>query len=51
VLLDDSDRYSLVMRRRGANFVARHYLTPHRHLFWRDAMALRLAGGPGEADR
>ena len=46
ILLDDSDQYDLRMPRYGASYLARHYLTPHRHLFWRDAMALRLRGMP-----
>jgi hypothetical protein len=34
------------MRRIDPSFIARHYLTPHRHLFWRDALALRLKNLP-----
>jgi hypothetical protein len=46
ILLGDDDQFELRMRRIDPSFIARHYLTPHRHLFWRDALALRLKNLP-----
>lgn len=40
------DRVSFGPSFRGREFAARHYVGPVRHLFWRDALALRLGRGP-----
>jgi len=42
VALFEGDRYTLGPSIRGATWAARHYVGPVRHLFWRDAVALRL---------
>ena len=36
------DRFSLAPTFRGRPWTARHYVAPARHLFWTDALALRL---------
>lgn len=46
ILLSDEDQFALRMGEMDPSFDARHYLTPHRHLFWRDAMALRVGNMP-----
>jgi hypothetical protein len=51
IRLGDSDQFSLRMHPQWPTFVARHYLTPHRHLFWRDAMAFRMRGLPREVGK
>lgn len=38
----EEDRLSLIPNYAGRQWVARHYVGPVRHLFWRDALALRL---------
>jgi hypothetical protein len=38
----DGDKYSLRPSFTGLNWIARHYVTNVRHLFWRDALALRM---------
>jgi hypothetical protein len=43
----DDDRYSLGPTYRGHPWAARHYVGTVRHLFWRDALALRLGIAPG----
>jgi hypothetical protein len=42
VLLSDADRFTLGSSLRGATWAARHYVGQVRHLFWRDAVALRF---------
>jgi hypothetical protein len=44
----DSDRGSLGPTYRGTQWVARHYVTPVRHLFWRDALAIRVGIGQAQ---
>ncbi len=44
VLLFEGDRFILGSSIRGAAWSARHYVGPVRHLFWRDAMAVRFGG-------
>jgi hypothetical protein len=41
VALFESDRLTLRPSIRGAGWSARHYVGPVRHLFWRDAVAIR----------
>ncbi|MEI6429393.1 MAG: hypothetical protein WCO45_13580 [Pseudanabaena sp. ELA607] len=36
------DQFSLIPTFFGKSWIARHYVGPVRHLFWRDALALRL---------
>ncbi len=42
VALFEGDRFTLGPSIRGAAWVARHYVGQVRHLFWRDAVALRF---------
>jgi hypothetical protein len=42
----DSDAMALRVTYRDKPWAARHYVSPVRHLFWRDALALRLRVGP-----
>ncbi|HEV7670165.1 MAG TPA: hypothetical protein VGS22_16730 [Thermoanaerobaculia bacterium] len=42
VALFEDDRYTLGPSVRGATWAVRHYVGPVRHLFWRDAVAIRL---------
>lgn len=41
----DADRFSLAPTYLGKNWIARHYVSPSRHLLWRDALALRCGLG------
>jgi hypothetical protein len=43
----DRDRFSLAPTYRNKPWIARHYVAPVRHLFWRDAFALRAGVGLG----
>ncbi len=47
IALDETDRFSLAPSFKGRTWAARHYVGQVRHLFWRDALALRLGLGPG----
>jgi len=40
------DKHSFLPTYLGQAWVARHYVAPSRHLFWRDAFALRLGVSP-----
>ncbi|HVE80299.1 MAG TPA: hypothetical protein VNA89_15650, partial [Gemmatimonadaceae bacterium] len=40
------DHQSLAVTYRDRSWVARHYVGPVRHLFWRDALALRVGVTP-----
>lgn len=47
IALFEEDRFSLGPSFRGRSWTARHYVGQVRHLFWRDALALRLGIRPG----
>jgi hypothetical protein len=47
IALLEQDRYSLGPSFVGRPWAARHYVGQVRHLFWRDALALRLGLRPG----
>jgi hypothetical protein len=47
VYCHDRDRFSLRPTYQNKPWIARHYVAPARHLFWRDALALRLGVGLG----
>ena len=49
VCLDCADRFSLGPSFLGRRWAARHYVGSVRHIFWRDALALRLGGRPASA--
>ncbi len=42
IICFDDDKWSLFPQYAGKPWMARHYAGPTRHLFWRDALALRL---------
>ncbi len=42
IALSEDDRFSLAPSFPGRSWTARHYVGAVRHLFWRDALALRL---------
>jgi hypothetical protein len=42
----DTDKFTLAPTFSHRGWTARHYVTPIRHLFWRDALALRCGVGP-----
>ena len=42
MLIFDDDRLTFKPTFLGKHWAARHYVTPIRHLFWRDALAFRL---------
>jgi len=46
IALWDGDRASLLPSFRGRPWAARHYVGAVRHLFWRDALALRVGWRP-----
>jgi hypothetical protein len=46
IALFEEDRFSLGPSFRGRSWAARHYVGQVRHLFWRDALALRLGARP-----
>lgn len=46
IALFEDDRFSLGPSFRGRRWAARHYVGQVRHLFWRDALALRLGVRP-----
>ncbi len=46
IALFDDDRFSLGPSFRGRSWTARHYVGQVRHLFWRDALALRSGVRP-----
>ncbi len=50
IALRDEDRASLGPTFRGRPWAARHYVGAVRHIFWRDALALRLSGYYQEGD-
>jgi hypothetical protein len=47
IALMENDRFSLGPSFRGRGWAARHYVGQVRHLFWRDALALRAGIAPG----
>lgn len=47
IALFEEDRFSLGPSFHGRGWAARHYVGQVRHLFWRDALALRLGVRPG----
>lgn len=47
IALFEEDRFSLGPSFRGRSWAARHYVGQVRHLFWRDALALRTGVCPG----
>ena len=46
IALSEDDRFSLRPSFHGRSWAARHYVGQVRHLFWRDALALRLGLRP-----
>jgi hypothetical protein len=46
IALSEGDRTSLGSSFRGQPWAARHYVGPVRHIFWRDALALRIGRKP-----
>ncbi len=47
IALSEDDRFLLGPSFRGRSWAARHYVGQVRHLFWRDALALRTGVRPG----
>jgi hypothetical protein len=45
VRLFDDDKFTIKPTYLGKNWIARHYVAPIRHLFWRDALSARLGVG------
>lgn len=45
ISLFDTDKFTIGPTYVGKHWVARHYVAPIRHLFWRDALAVRLRIG------
>jgi hypothetical protein len=48
IVLWEEDRFSLAPSFRGRPWAARHYVGGVRHIFWRDALALRAGAGSSE---
>jgi hypothetical protein len=46
IVLWEEDRFSLGPSFRGRSWAARHYVGAVRHIFWRDALALRAGWAP-----
>ena len=46
IVIVESDRFSLGPSFRGRGWAARHYVGQVRHIFWRDAFALRIGVSP-----
>lgn len=47
----EADKLSLAPTYLGKGWIARHYVSPSRHLLWRDALALRCGAGRIKAAR
>ncbi len=45
IRLFDADKFTIRPTYVGKQWIARHYVAPLRHLFWRDALATRLSVG------
>ncbi len=47
IALVEGDRFTMAPSFRGCAWAARHYVGQVRHIFWRDALALRIGMAPG----